>query len=142
MTHPARPADETFQRVLPSTFENLERMVEETEAFLQRHGEDEDMVYRVTLLTSEAVTNAMEHGNKYDPQKTVTLNVVLGPEQIELIVEDEGEGFDPSSATNPLTPDHLMDDRGRGLFFMKQMADEVHPEKGGRRLRLVFVRTE
>ena len=125
---------------LASSFENLERAVEEAEAFMNAVSDDEDLCYRVTLLTSETVTNAMEHGNKWDAKKHILFDLTAYADRIELSVLDEGEGFEASSVGDPLDRDNLLNGRGRGLFFMEQMANELYLEKDGCLLRLVFYR--
>lgn len=130
----------TIHRELPSEFDQLERVVEEAQAFMDETTDDEDMAYRVVLLVSEAVTNAMQHGNGFDPSKKVIFDLEAFPDRFELRVEDEGAGFEPTRIANPLSEEHLLDDSGRGLFLMKSYADEVHLENEGRCLRLVLRR--
>lgn len=125
---------------LPSGFKNLERAVEEAEAFMATVTDDDDLVYRVTLLTSETVTNAMEHGNKWDAEKHIVLDLTAYTDRIVLSVFDEGEGFEASSIDDPLLDDNLLNGRGRGLFFMAHMANEMHVEEEGCLLRLIFYR--
>ena len=87
---------------LASTFDNLERAVEEAEAFMGGLTDDDDLAYHVVLLTSEAVTNAMEHGNKWDPNKHITFDLTADAERIELSVFDEGDGFELAAAKLPV----------------------------------------
>lgn len=129
-----------MKRVLSSEFESLETVIDDTEAYLSEHNVDEDLAYRVVLLATEAVTNAIEHGNAMDPEKSVIMECHCHPDRITLTVEDEGGGFDPSTLASPLDDEHLLDPGGRGLFLMGKMADEVEYEADGRRIRLVFKR--
>lgn len=123
-----------------STFDNLEDVVGRVQAFMEAHKIGEDLAYNVVLLASEAVTNAMEHGNEWDPEKHIVLEVDTGPEIIEMTVTDEGPGFDLSLVGDPIETENLLKGRGRGLYFMELMADEFHIEEEGRQLRLVFRR--
>ena len=132
--------EKTLHLKLASTFDNLERAVEEAEAFMGGLTEEDDLAYHVVLLTSEAVTNAMEHGNGWDPNKHIIFDLTADAERIELSVYDEGDGFEFSSVADPLDSDNLLNGRGRGLYFMEHMADELHLEKKGRLLRLIFYR--
>lgn len=120
-----RPAEDTFQRTLESRVELLEPLVDETEAFLLEHTDDDELVYRAVLLVSEAATNAMKHGNRFDPNKRVRLEVVAEGAGVRIRVCDEGEGFDPGTIDDPLAQDHLLNTGGRGLFLIREMADEV-----------------
>ena len=123
---------------LPSIHESLERVVDETEAFLSSHVPDDDLSYRILLLATEAVTNAIEHGNGLDASKSVSLHLHYEPERFTVLVEDEGAGFERARVEDPLKQENLLDDGGRGLYLMEALADEVHYENGGRRVRIVF----
>lgn len=117
---------------LPSSFEAIERVVEASDAFLETHLGDEELAYRVVLLASEAVTNAVEHGNGYDETLAVTFDLYVEPSTVAMRVQDEGSGFDRSDVADPLAGENLLADGGRGLMLLEQMADEVSYEDGGR----------
>ena len=125
---------------LPSDPRELERLVEALDAFLTRHVSDEELVYRVTLLATEAVTNAMEHGHDYDANKKVKFDLDVQDDRIDMYVEDEGEGFRPEAVQDPLADANLLKEGGRGVFLIEQMADSYAYEDGGRRLHLTFRR--
>ena len=124
----------------PSDLVHMDALVEHTDAFLAGQALDDELAYKVVLLMTEAATNAIEHGNAHDPEKNVAIDIRLMAESIEVTVEDEGAGFDPSTVLNPVAAENLLLDGGRGLFFIREMADEVHLENEGRRIRIVFVR--
>lgn len=124
--------------VLDTDFSSIEQVVDETEAFLATRIDDEDLSYRIVLLATEAVTNAIEHGNKLDSSKKVYYRLVVGDDDVQVTVEDEGEGFDPEKTDDPTASENLFRDGGRGLLFMESMADEVLFEKDGRLVRLIF----
>lgn len=124
--------------VLKTDFSSVERVVDEMEAFLAGRIADEELAYRIVLLSSEAVTNAIEHGNQLDASKQVFFLVDVHADRVEVVVEDEGSGFDPSKTDDPTESAHLFREGGRGLLFMEEMADEVRFEKHGRRVRLTF----
>ena len=70
MASRAEPSvQKTLHLRLSSGFKNLERAVEEAEAFMATVTDDDDLTYRVTLLTSETVTNAIEHGHRWNPEQ-------------------------------------------------------------------------
>ncbi len=119
---------------------NIERAVERAESFFSDHVDDEDLVYNLVLLTSETVTNGMEHGNKFDAEKKVVIEFLVDGSRLEISVEDEGRGFTRAVVPNPLDEEHLFDSGGRGLFLLESLADEVHYELEGRRTRVVFNR--
>jgi len=134
-------SDKHRQLVLTSDFSRLEEAVDEAEAFYTRHIEDEEFVYKIVLLTSEAVTNAMEHGNKLDVSKSVFVDFILNDKACEVWVRDEGRGFDRSRIADPLAGDQLYSDGGRGIFLIEELADEVRFEENGCKLGMIFHRT-
>ena len=89
------------------------------------------------LLASEALTNAIEHGNRWDKNKEVTFCLIKRHKSIELVVTDEGEELHWTHR-DPLEEKNQLSERGHGGFFMKKMADEVHIDEGHCQLRLVF----
>ncbi len=129
---------DSMEMVLRTEFGSVEHVVDKTEAFLETRIESDDLIYRVVLLASEAVTNAIEHGNELDISKKVYFRLELREKDIQLTVEDEGSGFDPGKTDDPTESEHLFREGGRGLLFMDEIADEVHFEKEGRLVRLIF----
>ncbi len=124
--------------LLKTDFSSVERVVDETEAFLAERLSDEDLSYRIVLLATEAVTNAIEHGNRLDSSKQVLFRLDVHEDHVEVMVEDEGSGFDPTKTDDPTESENLFREGGRGLLFMKEMADDVQFEKDGRLVRLIF----
>lgn len=81
--------------------------------------------HNILLVLTEAVSNAMAHGNQYHPERPVTVQASMADRQIRMTVTDCGPGFDPSTLPDPLHPDRLLQEGGRGVFLMRHMADEV-----------------
>ena len=127
---------------LASTFEEMERGVERLQSFLSQLDKDEeDLSYRIILLASEAITNAMEHGNNWQVEKLATVRLTIGHKLIRLEVADEGGGIRlPGKDEDPLLPENMLNDSGRGVMFMYEYADEVHVNEGDSQLSLVFYR--
>lgn len=124
----------TLDLELPSRLEVLESLVDEAERFFGAYVTDEDVLYRLVLLSSEAATNAIEHGNKLDPALHVHVHFAVQDAVATITVEDEGRGFDPASVRDPMAPENLLADRGRGLFLIQELADRVQWENEGRRV--------
>lgn len=119
---------------MPSQYELLSPLADEVGAFLEAHVPDEELAYRALLLTTEAVTNAMEHGNGLDAALSVFLRLSAAPAHVEIVVEDEGPGFDPDSAPDAVEAGDPLSDGHRGLFLMRAYADELRFENDGRRV--------
>ncbi len=79
----------------------------------------------IALAVREAVANAVLHGNRYDPTKRVTLSFDTAPDLLTVSVRDEGAGFAPSTVPDPLAPENLLKESGRGLFLIRAFMDEI-----------------
>ncbi|HUI31741.1 MAG TPA: ATP-binding protein [Candidatus Acidoferrales bacterium] len=81
--------------------------------------------HNLLVAASEAVSNAVVHGNKNDPKKKVLLDVNYDEREITVEVQDEGRGFNPTNVPDPLLPENLMKPSGRGIHIMKSLMDKV-----------------
>ena len=124
---------------IASRFEELEQVVDLAEAFYASCFNNDDKVFTGVLLASEAVTNAIEHGNNYDESKQVLIEFLLQNGRAECWVEDQGDGFDRQAVADPLASENLLEDGGRGIFLIERLADEVIYEKGGRRIGIIMI---
>jgi len=112
------------------TVEQLMRLIEPWRCIM---GDE----FAVELALREALNNAVIHGNGADPDKLVEIRCRCERGKgIWLIVRDEGTGFDPSAVPSPLTEQGLVAERGRGIYLMKLMMDEVSFERGGSEIRM------
>lgn len=126
------------QLKLESSLEHMDRIVEETDQFLMPLGLDDELAYNIVLVTTEAVTNAIEHGNAMDATKWVHVQYVATETEVEISVEDEGEGFAPAAVPDPLAAENLLAGGGRGVYLIEEIADEVLYQDGGRRVVMRF----
>jgi serine/threonine-protein kinase RsbW len=99
---------------------------------------DEIQMNKLMVSLTEAVNNAIMHGNKSNPKKKVTITCESVPGWLLLIVNDEGKGFDPQGVANPLKNENLLRESGRGIFLMRTLMDKVEfePIRGGYEVRL------
>lgn len=93
---------------------------------------------RLTLAIIEAVNNAILHGNKRDPTKFVTVVANKMINQLKVIINDEGEGFDFTVIPDPTLPDTIRKITGRGLYLMQSLSDQMIFENNGTSVILVF----
>ena len=98
----------------------------------------EDDYGNILIAITEAVNNAITHGNQLDLSKKVCLNIIGNPEEIEFIIEDEGMGFDYTTVPDPTLPENLEKLSGRGIYLMRNLADEISFENNGRKIVLKF----
>jgi serine/threonine-protein kinase RsbW len=85
----------------------------------------------VELALEEALNNAAVHGNRMDPEKLVQVLCRCDRKGISIVVKDQGQGFDPNTVPNPLSPENLSADHGRGIWLMRVAMDEVSFEHDG-----------
>lgn len=98
--------------------------------------------FAVRLALEEAAANAITHGNSGDPAKGVSIDLSVGNAKVEMILADEGSGFDYAHVEDPTTPENLMKPTGRGVKLMWGFMDEVHFNDAGNRVRLVKYRAQ
>lgn len=95
-----------------------------------------DLDSNLKLAIYEAITNAMEHGNKWDETKSVLMEAELSSDYLRVTVEDQGPGFSPPRANDPTIGDGLLHNRGRGIFLMNAIMDQVEFVPPGNRVVL------
>ena len=97
-----------------------------------------ELFNKVELAVNEAVTNAVIHGNKQDTTKRVYITAQRDDKKIEVTVKDEGLGFNPENLPDPTDEKQLLKPGGRGVFLIKQNADEVTFEENATLVRMIF----
>ena len=106
--------------------------IRKVEPFLQQINDvarlDDGTFYRLLVAGTEAVNNAILHGNKSDPRKTVHVTCTLGKDELVFRVKDQGKGFKPEEVPNPLEEKNLLKTNGRGIFLMRSLMDKVSYE--------------
>ncbi len=134
--------NEVFSRrfVLPNRRAEIEAVQRQVVEALQQRHYDADSCFAVRVALGEALANAFRHGNRDDADKAVTVECRVDSVRVTLEVEDEGEGFDPSTVPNPTEPENLDIPSGRGLALMRSYMTEVSFVPPGNRVRLTYVR--
>lgn len=123
---------------IPSLSENI-RMIESfIDNAKERYHLDDDIYGNIMIAVTEAVNNAIRHGNQNDSSKNVSLSLKLEDSLLKFKVEDEGKGFNYRDLPDPTAPENLEKPGGRGIFLMKHLSDEVDFKEGGRVVELSF----
>jgi serine/threonine-protein kinase RsbW len=86
---------------------------------------DDGIMYRLLVACTEAVNNAIVHGNKSDPDKKVIIRCCVEKKTITMYVADEGKGFDSENLQDPREEKNLLKESGRGIFLMRSLMDQV-----------------
>jgi serine/threonine-protein kinase RsbW len=121
-------ADMTAMRVsyrMDSTLESVNQAEELATKVSIKAGFDEESVNRISMAVREAAVNAVLHGNAYDPQKKITVGFESNSSALTITVSDEGRGLNPDNIPDPLTPENLLKQSGRGIFLIRAFMDEV-----------------
>jgi serine/threonine-protein kinase RsbW len=132
--------DPGMERVLniTSRIENLrevEKMVDEISTACSMSSE----VYgNVLIATLEAANNAILHGNKLDESKDVNLEFKWDENQLELVVTDQGKGFNYKEIPDPTAPGNVEKVNGRGVFLMEKLSDDINFMDNGSKVSLTF----
>ena len=92
----------------------------------------------VLIAITEAVNNAIIHGNKNIANKKTDIEYNIDNQTITFTVFDEGTGFDFNDLPDPTSPENLEKPQGRGIFLMNHLADEVNFIDSGNVVQLKF----
>ena len=135
MTQPDIDNEDSYHVcVIPSdqreTFVAKEAIAKE----LERHHYSEETAFAINLALEEALTNAVKHGNRADPNKKVTVRFAVNDEKAVVIVRDEGPGFEPETIPDCTKPERLPLPNGRGIMLIRSYMDEVCYRDNGREI--------
>jgi serine/threonine-protein kinase RsbW len=118
--------------------ENLMKVERLVEDVCGEESVDQDFYGNMLIAVTEAVNNAIQHGNKGNENKNVDVIYERKEKKITFRVIDEGEGFDFSNIPDPTTPENIEKESGRGVFLMRNLADSVEFMEDGRIVELQF----
>lgn len=136
---PPSPAGRFERRwTLREEREAIESLQADVCAALHGAGFPEASVFAVRLALEEALVNGFRHGNRGDASKSVKVWCAIDGGRVELEVEDEGEGFDPTSVPDPTAEENIEIPSGRGIMLMRAYMSEVEFLPPGNRLRIVY----
>jgi serine/threonine-protein kinase RsbW len=122
-----KPAPEVWQRSIKLPSERgASRLV--TDNLLEQlgiHGWPPDDVFAIHLAAEEALVNAVVHGNRLDPTKTVHVECHVSPELVRLEITDEGAGFNPENVPDCTLEERLEAPGGRGVMLMRSFMTRI-----------------
>jgi serine/threonine-protein kinase RsbW len=91
---------------------------------------------KIYLCISEAVINAIKHGNKNDLSKQVSIVIDCNNTEINIEIEDEGEGFDLTNVNNPTLRENINKESGRGIFIIRNLSEKIEYNQKGNLVQL------
>jgi len=119
----------------PQSINIIEKVIDDMKSEFDIH---EDSYGNILVAVTEAVNNAIMHGNQSDPSKNVKVAYEVDGDRIVFTISDEGKGFDYYNLPDPTAPENLEKPTGRGVFLMKHLADQVIFSENGRVVELYF----
>ena len=128
-----------IDRAVPSDraeLAELSRLLEEIRPICRLN---DDAYYNLVIALTEAVNNAIVHGNRSNPALTVRYRVEAVDDGILCTVEDEGAGFDPDAVADPISPENLLRDGGRGIFIIRTLMRDLEMVNTGHGMRVRFL---
>jgi serine/threonine-protein kinase RsbW len=125
---------------IPSDFSSLVEVENLVDRVCGNLGVQEDSYGNILIAVTEAVNNAIQHGNEFNTELVVDVAVGDQPTEFCFNVKDKGKGFDYSNLPDPTAPENLMKENGRGIFLMKSLSDNVEFDDLGSSVSLYFTK--
>ncbi len=113
-----------YDQKIKSTFNFAANAVDEITALLrERLGLEKAVVFRISFMLRELINNAVEHGNQFDEEKEVHVQVIQDEEKMSFGVKDEGPGFELTVLEQ--IPDQHLRVRNRGIILIREFGFEI-----------------
>ncbi len=130
--------DQPISLALNSNPENVKEIQPYVDRIVQKYQIGSDLYGNILISLTEAITNAIVHGNQADHSKKVHVNSIFEQNAIRVKVQDEGEGFDFEDVPDPTDPMNILTLNGRGVFLMHQLSDNVEFSNNGSTVEIQF----
>ena len=95
--------------------------------------------YLIKLGLHEALVNAVTHGNKLDPNKSIRVRRIITPNWCVWQIQDQGNGLEIKKRFYKL-PEKISSLNGRGLYIINECFDDIRWSNKGNRLQLALKR--
>lgn len=141
MSEGPAPTPDAARVEIPNDPAAIERAQQAVMAALERHAYPKASVFALRLSLHEAITNAFVHGHETLPAATtVALEYDVGPDQVRLVVEDQGPGYRPDAVPDPTLEENLEEPHGRGLALIRAYMTSVMHNERGNRIEMIYKR--
>lgn len=118
-------AAQEFELVISSDLDRIQEVEDFTEKIAIEAALSGDERDSLAIAVTETVNNAIIHGNQNDTNKNVIIRYKITPKQLIIKVKDEGKGFEPQKLPDPRDPENLLKERGRGIFIVRTLMNQV-----------------
>ena len=128
-----------YQIVIASDLDKIKEVEKVTEQIADYMNFPEDDKDSLAIAVTEIVGNAISHGNKNDKNKKVVIDFEYKNDTITVLIQDQGGGFNVDKIDNPLEPENLLKESGRGIFIVRSLMDKVYfiKKENGSVVRLI-----
>jgi len=123
---------------IPSLPDNIRVVESFVDNAKERFKFSDDMYGNIMVSVTEAVNNAIIHGNNSDKTKNVTIQLLFGDDKMTFIIEDQGPGFNYENLPDPTAPENIEKPGGRGIFLIRHLCDELTFNETGSKVEMVF----
>lgn len=123
---------------ISSQLANVGKLEQFVQQIVSQHQLDAEMYGNILISLTEAVTNAIVHGNNRDETKSVEISCRRNENKIAIKVSDEGIGFNPNELSDPTKEENIAKIGGRGVFLMKELCDSISFSNNGSTVQLLF----
>ena len=131
-----------FEHRIPSDSDQAHLIIDQLMAAMEKSDWPGRDMFHVQMALEEGIVNAIEHGNRRDLSKHVSIEFKLFDDRVEMRISDEGDGFNPDDLPDPTDDDRIETPRGRGVHLIRNLMSEVVYNEQGNEVRMVKMRSQ
>lgn len=133
--------DTFFKYKIKSSTDQITKTIQKFDELLESHN---CCSFRtkseLSTALSEALANAIIHGNKSDSKKSVDLKIKIYTDRMIITIKDSGHGFDYTKLPNPLKPENIKKPNGRGIYLMSVLVDKVEFVRHKKGMEVILIK--
>ena len=133
------PSSNTIMKIcekIPSELDAIPGFLNKAMGIIAPLPIDEEEAFKIKLALSEALINAIKHGNKFNTGLFVEATIETSENELSVAVKDQGDGFDFQALADPTKEENLTKNSGRGVYLIKKLMDKVSFSDGGRTVKM------
>ncbi|MBI2257926.1 MAG: ATP-binding protein [Flavobacteriia bacterium] len=123
---------------IPSELKNISLVESLIDRVCDKLKINEEIYGNILIAVTEAVNNAIIHGNCFVKESPVLIEVTDNGSRIGFSVYDKGEGFNFNNIPDPTSPENIEKENGRGIFLIRNLSDELIFENQGKTTKIFF----
>ncbi len=124
--------------IISSELKNLAQVESLIDKVCESKNVSEDIYGNILMSCTEAVSNAIIHGNCFKNDLNVEVLVSELPNSLMFTIVDQGVGFDFHNLPDPTAPENVEKENGRGIFLIKNLCDEMVIDEPGNIIHITF----